>query len=77
MATLVIKKGMRELALLIAGQRKEIQEAILVTYYKQGPSYVARFRSRLKTSPTADLVPGEGCRVFHQRADFASALSEN
>lgn len=76
-ASLVIKKGMSDMALLLTGRTKAIQEAILVTYYKQGPAYVGRFMSRLKTDPAAELTPGEGCRVFHQRATFSAALSVN
>lgn len=33
-----------------------------------------RFFDRLRTSPGAYLQPGEGCRVFKQRAQFAKAL---
>ena len=73
-ATLVIHKGRQELAPWLAGRPAEIQEALLVTYFKQGPSYITRFKDRLRTNPSAVLVPGEGCRVFHQRSAFKAAL---
>lgn len=73
-ATLVIKQGQQELARWLAGQPLEIQEALLVTYFKPGRSYLDRFKARLAANPSATLVPGEGCRVFHQRASFKAAL---
>lgn len=73
-ATLVIKQGQQDLARWLVGQAAELREALLVTYYKQGPSYVDRFRARLALNPHARLVPGEGCRVFNQRAAFLAAL---
>jgi hypothetical protein len=73
-ATLVILKGKQELARWLAARPAEIQEALLVTYFKQGPSYIARFKARLGANPAAVLVPGEGCRVFQQRAAFKAAL---
>ena len=73
-AALVIKKGMQELASLLLGRDPEIQVAILVTYYKQGPTFQARFRARLGNDPTAELTPGEGCRVFHQRMELTKTL---
>ena len=75
-ATLVIRKGKQELAQWLSNRPIEIQEALLVTYYKQGPSYIARYKARLRSQAfsTATLVPGEGCRVFHQREKFKTAL---
>ena len=73
-AALVIHKGKRDLAQWLAGRAPEIQEALLVTYFKQGPSFINRFKARLAANPGAVLVPGEGCRVFHQRAAFKTAL---
>jgi hypothetical protein len=73
-SALVIRKGQEELAPWLSGRPDEVQEALLVTYFKQGPSYIARFKARLAANPGARLVPGEGCRVFHQRAAFKRAL---
>jgi hypothetical protein len=73
-ATLVIKQGQQDLARWLKGRPVEIQEALLVTYYKQGPSYIDRYKARLARNPTAELVPGEGCRVFNQRSAFLDAL---
>ncbi|MDB4985526.1 MAG: hypothetical protein JWN04_704 [Myxococcaceae bacterium] len=73
-AALVIKKAMAEMKDYLKGRTPEIQEAILVTYYKQGPRYIDRFRARLAQGRTATLVPGEGCRVYNQRAQLVKAL---
>jgi hypothetical protein len=73
-AALVVKQGMTELSAQLKGRPAEVQEAILVTYYKQGPTYAKRFFDRLRTFPGANLQPGEGCRVFKQRAQFVKAL---
>jgi hypothetical protein len=73
-AALVIKKGMQELAPFLEAREQPIKEALLVTYYKQGPSYVHRFQKALARSADARLMPGEGCRAYAQRADLQSAL---
>jgi hypothetical protein len=74
---LVVKKGISELASLLAGRDLDIQVAILVTYFKQGPSYKARFQQRLGRDPSAKLSPGEGCRVFLQRSELENALESS
>jgi hypothetical protein len=65
-----------QMAHWLAGRPSEIREALLVTYFKQGPSYLTRFKERLRRQAysSAVLVPGEGCRVFDQRAKFKEAL---
>jgi uncharacterized membrane protein len=75
-ATLVILKGKHELAPWLAGRTPQIQEALLVTYFKQGPSFITRYKARLRADARASvtLIPGEGCRVFHQREQFKAAL---
>lgn len=76
-ASLVIKKGLKDLAPWLSGRPAEIQGALLVTYFKQGVSFIDRFRSRLaQQAPGTNvkLTPGEGCRVFHQRAALKGAL---
>jgi len=76
-AALVIRKGMKDLAPWLMGRPPEIQESLLVTYFKQGASYIDRFKSRLAQQvpgTNAKLKPGEGCRVFNQRAALKIAL---
>ncbi len=73
-AALVIKKAMEEMAPFLRGREPATRDAILVTYYKQRPSYVGRFKKRLAESPDAVLVPGEGCRAYFHRFDLMSAL---
>jgi hypothetical protein len=74
-AALVIKKAQGELAPYLHGRSPEIQDALLVTYYKQGPTrLLGHFKERLALTPGATLKPGEGCRVYHQRTAFLQAL---
>jgi hypothetical protein len=73
-AALVIRKAMEQLSPFLVGRSPEIREAMLVTYYKQGPSFVSRFEARLAGNPGAMLRPGEGCRVYHQRSQILRAL---
>jgi len=73
-AALVIKQGQTDLTAYLKGQPADVQEAILITYYKQGPNYVTRYAERLKKTPAATIQPGEGCRAFTQRTEFVKAL---
>jgi hypothetical protein len=75
-AALVIRKGKSDLAPWLAGRSPEIQEALLVTYFKQGPRFIARYKAHLRERGHSGsvMVPGEGCRVFHQRGRFKTAL---
>jgi len=73
-ATLVIKKASQDLMPYIHGFSEEKIEAIYVTYYKQGPSYITRFRNTLANNPNRRIEPGEGCRVILQRARFKAVL---
>jgi hypothetical protein len=73
-AALVIKKAKSELDGYIRDYPPEVKEAVYVTYYKQGPSYVQRFRNALVNTPDHQLRPGEGCRVLLQRQRFQAAL---
>jgi hypothetical protein len=50
------------------------KEAVYVTYYKQGPSYLERYRNALAAHPNRLLMPGEGCRVCRQRDKIKQAL---
>jgi len=51
------------------------KEAVLVTFYKQGPKYFNRFYKNLQSNPSASIVPGEGSRVAMQRSRITQALS--
>jgi hypothetical protein len=73
-ASLVIKKASQDLQPYVKGFSEEKTEAVYVTYYKQGPSYVARFRAALASDPDRLIEPGEGCRVILQRDRFKTAL---
>ncbi len=73
-AALVIKMASQDLKPYVAGYSEEKVEAVYVTYYKQGPSYAARFRGARAKEPGRRLEPGEGCRVILQRERFKSAL---
>ncbi|MDP8105752.1 hypothetical protein QJU39_08620, partial [Pasteurella atlantica] len=52
------------------------KEAVLVTYYKQGPSYLSRFLKAKKLDPNRRILPGEGCRVCLQRDKFLKIFSK-
>jgi len=73
-ASLVIKKASLDLADLTTGYSPEKTEAVYVTYYKQGPSYIQRFKQALANDPHRRVEPGEGCRVLLQRDRFKSVL---
>ena len=73
-AALVIKKAMHDMAPYLKGVSQEKAEGIYVTYYKQGPTYLARFRNSLAANPSGHIQPGEGCRVILQRERFEAAL---
>jgi hypothetical protein len=73
-AALVIKKAREELDSYLEDYPDEVKEAVYVTYYKQGPSYLQRFLKARETDPDRRLKPGEGCRVFRQRDRFAKIL---
>ena len=76
-ATLVIKKAKQELDQYLNDYPDEVKEAIYVTYYKQGSSYVQRFRNARSNDDHHRLKPGEGCRVLLQRDRFIVALKLN
>ncbi len=73
-AALVIKDAQNSLSSYVKCYPQEIKEAVYVTYYKQGLSYVYRYLSKLSKQPGRCIDPGEGCRIFHQRKDFLKAL---
>jgi hypothetical protein len=76
-ASLVIRQGKDLLSAHLAGLPEDVLEAVLVTYYKQGPSYAQRFRTRQSgavANAAKYIRPGEGCNVLVQRERFAAAL---
>jgi peptidoglycan hydrolase-like protein with peptidoglycan-binding domain len=73
-ASLVIKKASQDLADLVKGYSPEKTEAVYVTYYKQGPSYIQRFKAGHASGSHRRIEPGEGCRVLLQRGRFLSVL---
>ncbi|SUX47057.1 hypothetical protein [Chryseobacterium indoltheticum] len=76
LATLVIKKAKTLFDSYIKQFKQEKQEAILVTYYKQGDSYYKKFIEKLKKNPNHQIGSGEGCRVCMQRDRTKKALDK-
>ncbi len=75
MAALVIRKAKKIFEFDVLDKPQGDVEAIYVTYYKQGDSYVDRYNAKKLTDPSHDLKPGEGCRVCLQREKFLNILS--
>ncbi|WP_434626822.1 hypothetical protein [Chromobacterium sp. CV08] len=50
------------------------QEAVLVTYFKQGPVYFKRFLAKNKGLPSNKIQAGEGCRTCYQRKKIGQAM---
>ena len=73
-AALVIKRAIFLFQKHIKGYSQEMKEAVYVTYYKQGPSYLDRFLAKPAARRQGGISPGEGCRVYHQRNEFKKAL---
>ncbi len=73
-AALVIKRAQFLFSPYVKNYSDELKEAVFVTYYKQGPSYLARFRSKPSHTRNKGITPGEGCRVYFQRDEFKKAL---
>ncbi len=74
-AALAIRAAKRQMKkhLDVLPQRK--QEAVLVTYYKQGLRYYKKFLDKQKGKETPDKIQsGEGCRTCYQRDRFAKEL---
>ena len=73
-ASLVIKKAAYELKPYSQGMSEEKREGLYVTYYKQGPNYISRFRNGHALDPSRRIEVGEGCRVVLQREKLQRAL---
>jgi hypothetical protein len=74
LAAMVIREAQIELDPYLEGYSPEEKEAIYVTYYKQGPSYVQRYLDALEQDPEHRIGPGEGCGTFLQREQLRQAL---
>jgi len=74
MATLVIKRSKFLFGPYVKNYSDELKEAVFVTYYKQGPTYLSRFLSKPAHERNKGIAPGEGCRVYYQRDEFKKAL---
>jgi hypothetical protein len=73
-ATLVVKKAAHELKPYSQGMSEEKVEGLYVTYYKQGPNYISRFRNARALELSHRIELGEGCRVVLQRENLQRAL---
>lgn len=56
-ATLVIKRAQFLFGPYVKNYPDELKEAVFVTYYKQGPSYLVRFRSKPPMKEKKELSP--------------------
>ncbi|EBR4601083.1 hypothetical protein B2J39_23230, partial [Salmonella enterica] len=67
-AALSIKKALNVMSTYIQDLPPRKQEAVLITYFKQGDNYRRKFINRsLKNNPNAKIRSGEGCRTCFQR----------
>lgn len=74
-AALTIKIAQSLFGKYIANYSDCAKEAVLVTFYKQGPKYYNKFLERLQENSNASIVPGEGSRVAMQRSRIIKALN--
>ena len=74
-AAMVIQQAVERLRPYVCGLSDAHEEAVYVSYYKQGDSYIQRYLQRSAAEPnTGSILPGEGCRVFRQRHRLVEAL---
>ena len=74
-AALMIKKAKDIMSGYVIDLPQRKQEAILVTYFKQGDKYRRKFLSiSLKNNPEARIKSGEGCRTCFQRKKISDAI---
>lgn len=52
------------------------KEAVLVTFYKQGPRYFNKFYKKYKVDANTKIIPGEGRRVAFQRKRILQAINK-
>lgn len=77
MAALYISDAQEKLGDHIASLNQRNREAVLVTYYKQGPEYLKRFLESKQLEPDRVIKPGEGCRVCLQRDKFLEIFPDH
>jgi hypothetical protein len=76
-AALTIRAGKKLMSKSLVGLPPRKQEAVLVTYFKQGPRYYIGPKGFLNArgkNPANKIRPGEGCGVCYQRARFGEEL---
>ena len=73
-ASLVIKKAQQMIGPYISKYPLGLKEAVLVSYYKQGPIFIRHYMMKLEKDGKAPILPGEGCRVLYSRNLILKAL---
>jgi hypothetical protein len=76
-AALTIRAGKKLMSKSLVGLPPRKQEAVLVTYFKQGPKYYIGPKGFLNArgkNPANKIQAGEGCGVCYQRARFGKEL---
>lgn len=73
-AALTIKIAQALFGKYISNHPPCTKEAVLVTFYKQGPKYFNRFLKKLKEDTNYKIQAGEGNRVAMQRNRILKAL---
>jgi hypothetical protein len=76
-AALMIRAGKKLMAKSLAGLPLRKQEAVLVSYFKQGAKYYTGpkgFLNKRGKNPANKIWAGEGCGVCYQRARFGKEL---
>ncbi|BAP54430.1 hypothetical protein THII_0133 [Thioploca ingrica] len=71
-AALVIKRAIEELNQYVNNYTEEHKEAIYITYYKQGPSYVSRFKNSLASNPHHRLNQVKGVVFVYNGNNFST-----
>lgn len=74
-ASLTIKMAKALFGKYIANYSDCTKEAVLVTFYKQGPKYFNKFYKKLQNNSKTSPIPGEGSRVAMQRNRILKALN--
>jgi hypothetical protein len=76
-AALTIRAGPKLMSKSLVGLPPRKQEAVLVTYFKQGPKYYIGPKGFLNArgkNPANKIWAGEGCSVCYQRERFGKEL---
>lgn len=76
-STAVISKAQRLFGPYLSDHGEELEEAVLVEYFKQGDKYYDRFAEALKSDPNHKICPGTGgCNFWHNHDRISAALEE-